>query len=744
MTTEHHRLDKRIQKWLFEQGWTELKAIQKSAITAVLACDRDIIISAPTASGKTEAFFLPALSFIGTDQAGFGILYISPLKALINDQYRRLEPLAEALNIEITPWHGDSLYSKKNKIKNKPSGVLLITPESLEALLIRNPIWVKQHFAALKYVVIDEFHTFIGTERGQQLLSLLTRIEHMTNRAEKPVPRVALSATLGELEKIPPLLRPNKSLPCEIINHEKQQSTVKVQVKGYIEPPPASEKLLSSPAERKICHDIFNLCRGSSHLVFANSRTKTESISACLDDLSKQHFVPNEFFPHHGSLAKAEREALEARLQKEEIPTTAICTTTLELGIDIGKVNSVVQVAAPYSVSSLRQRIGRSGRRNNPSILRMLITEKQVTVQSNIIDRLRLELIQALAMLRLLILERWYEPPDSNQVHLSTLLHQILAIIAQWGSIRVDQLYLLTCQQGSFKNISTDHFKELLSQMGKCLLIQQLSSGELVLGVKGEQVCGSYTFYSVFKTQEEFRIVSDNKTLGSLPIGSFVLKDQNLVFAGRRWKVLDIDDSRKSIYVVPATTGGNPPRFFNGNGLSIHGRVRQEMLNIYRAGDYKIEVNGEKIDFVDEVGRQLFDEGKNFFNHAKLDKSVFFQDGANCYVFPWAGDKVVNTLNILLEKNGFACTVSSGVIKVRNTDSVKIKKHLAKMLKDGLPTETELAQFVPRQIKIIEKFDDYLSDNLLNISYGQRAFNAISTKLWILNNAASDNETNNP
>lgn len=729
MIEEYQKLDKRVQKWLFNQGWPDLREIQKQAIAPIQAGDRDVLISASTAAGKTEAFFLPACSEIAEEKSGFGILYISPLKALINDQYRRLETLCEMLDMQVTPWHGDSLQSKKKKARNNPSGILLITPESLESLLVREPGWVKQSFISLKYIVIDEFHVFIGTERGQQLLSLLTRLEHITNRISNPIPRVALSATLGELEKVPLSLRPNKSLPCETITNSQHRSTFKVQVKGYLEPVDMIEDTTCISAEQQICQEIYKLCRGGSHLVFANSRRLTESIAAQLSDLCDQQVVPNEFFPHHGSLAKEIREDLEARLQKETLPTTAICTMTLELGIDIGKVSSVIQVTAPHSVSSLRQRLGRSGRRNSPPILRMLITEKKLNDISNIIDDLRLELIQSLAMVRLLIVDNWFEPADTRQMHLSTFLHQILAVIAQWGSTRTEQLYSLLCEQGSFKEITVQHFKQLLLHMGAVQLIQQLNSGELVLGVEGERLTNAYTFYAVFKTPEEFRIVAGSKTLGMLSADFLIIKNQHIVFGGRRWKVTDIDDDKKVIYVTSAK-GGQPP--FHGKGMSIHDRVRQEMLSIYSTSDYRIEVGNQKIDFMDNTGRQLFQEGVYSFKKSNLEEHPIYQSGKHCYIFSWMGDKVVNTLTILLSRSGLKCSNFNGVIEVQNTNVANIKKCLLDIVKDELPDETELARRIPLQQKLIEKYDKYLPEDLLTEGYGRKAFNSRAAKQWIL------------
>lgn len=622
----------------------------------------------------------------------------------------------------------------QKKARNNPSGILLITPESLESLLVREPGWVKQSFSSLKYIVIDEFHAFIGTERGQQLLSLLARLEHITGRITNPIPRVALSATLGDLEKVPLSLRPNKSLPCETITSSRNQSTIKVQVKGYLDPVDIMADKMRTSAEQQICQEIFRLCRGDSHLVFANSRSRTESIAAQLSDLCEQQVVPNEFFPHHGSLAKELREDLETRLQKETLPTTAICTMTLELGIDIGKVSSVIQVTAPHSVSSLRQRLGRSGRRNTPSILRMLIAENELSDKSNIVDGLRLELVQSLAMIRLLIVDNWFEPADTEQMHLSTFLHQILAVIAQWGSVRADQLYSLLCEQGPFKEISIQHFKQLLSHMGKVFLIQQLNSGELVLGAEGERLTNSYTFYAVFKTPEEFRIVAGSRTLGTLPVDSLILKDQHIIFGGRRWKVTDIDEEKKVIYVT-STKGGKPPKF-NGSGMTIHDRVRQEMLSIYRAGDYRIEVGSQKVDFLDNLGNKLFQEGVYFFKEACLENQPIYQSGKNSYIFSWMGDKVVNTLTVLLIKCGYVCSNFAGVIEIENSNADDIKKLLVDIAKKKLPSEPKLAKALSLQQKLIEKYDEYLPENLLAECYGRKAFNSMATKQWIIINLA--------
>lgn len=322
-----HQLNKGVQRWIWSQKWDELRDIQEQSIEPILNADRDVIISASTAAGKTEAAFLPVLSQLADNPVnGFGVLYISPLKALINDQSRRLQSLGEQLDIPITPWHGDVSRSLKLKRRKNPQGALLITPESLESMLLNQSGWVTQAFAHLSHIVIDEFHAFIGTERGHQLQSLMHRLEFMLNRV---IPRIALSATLGDIQLIAESLRQSKKLPCQIIESNTSHSDLKIQLRGYIEKANPTDD--ESIASEEIISDLYTLLRGSSHLAFANSRSRTEYIAAKLGDWCDENTVPNEFFPHHGNLSKELRESLESRLQENRLPTTAICTMTSTL-----------------------------------------------------------------------------------------------------------------------------------------------------------------------------------------------------------------------------------------------------------------------------------------------------------------------------------------------------------------------------------------------------------------------------
>lgn len=186
-----------IQRWVWSKGWTSLRDAQEQAIRPILEAKDDVIIAAATAAGKTEAAFMPILANIANagEESALAI-YVSPLKALINDQWGRLEELCESLELPVIPWHGDIASSRKTRFLKHPRGVLLITPESLEAMFVTRGSQTPRLFAAAQHVVVDELHAFIGTDRGKQMQSLLHRIE---DAAGKRIPRVGLSATLGDM-----------------------------------------------------------------------------------------------------------------------------------------------------------------------------------------------------------------------------------------------------------------------------------------------------------------------------------------------------------------------------------------------------------------------------------------------------------------------------------------------------------------------------------------------------------------
>ncbi len=711
-------LDQRVQRWIWKEGWSELRDIQEEAIPAILPADQDVVIASATASGKTEAAFLPIGSVLATDEAqGLGVLYVSPLKALINDQHRRLEGFFAELNLPVHRWHGDVAASRKREILRKPSGVLLITPESLEALFVRRGSTMPRLTEGLRFVVVDELHAFIGTERGRQLQSLLHRVELAARRR---IPRVALSATLGDMDLACAFLRPQGGTAVRRIVSSGNRQEVRLQIRGYRITPPRMNPEAVAEAEREgsdiapedvatgdaldISEDLFRKLRGGRHLVFANRRADVELYSDLLRRLSERRRVPNEFWPHHGSLDKTLREDAEASLKASDRPATVIATTTLELGIDVGSVETIVQIGPPPSVASMRQRLGRSGRRGDPAVLRIYIQEGEITPETPPQDQLRSGLVQAVAMVYLLA-ERWYEPPVVGALHLSTLTQQVLSLIAQHGGLRANQAWTALCEHGPFADIDVGMFAELLRDLGRHELITQTHTNELVLDLKGERLVNSHDFYAAFATPEEFRLVAGGKTLGTLPIIAPVLEGMYLIFGGRRWRVLSVDGAHKLIELAPAA-GGKAPRF-GGAGALVHDRVREEMRRVYMSDDEPA--------FLNATGLDLLEEGRAAFHRFGLTEQSLLQWGKDTLVFPWAGDRIMNTLLVQLRGEGFVVSGEGLAILVQDTSPGELRACLRALVEAG-PAD---ARAVARSIrnKHTEKHHVFLGDSLLSADY---------------------------
>ncbi len=705
-------LHPKVQRWIYWQGWTELRDIQEKAVSSILA-NGDVILAASTASGKTEAAFLPiASSFASASDKQGLVLYLSPLKALINDQYRRLAPFFEPLGLSVWPWHGDVASSIKQRFLQDGSGVLLITPESLEGLFVREGFSVPHLFRHLKYVVIDEAHLFIASERGKQLQSVLHRLETALGRS---VPRIGLSATLGDMNLAAEYLRPTDAASVHIIESKATGQMLKLAVHGYRqttewEQPQGSATEAESETEhcatkKRIAEDLFKVIRTGNHLIFANNRADAEVYADFLHTRCQEEQIPAQCFAHHGSLSKDLREQAEETLKADSRPTTVVCTSTLELGIDIGQVESVGQIGSPFSVASLRQRLGRSGRRGEPAILRVYVPEVAVTAETSPVDAIHAKLIQSVALVRLL-LARWSEPPVSDRLHLSTLVHQVLSLIAECGGVRALDAWNVLCRNGAFRNVSRAQFVEVLRAMSAAKLVMQVADGTLLHALVGERVVNRYDFGTVFQTPDEYRLITDaGKSLGSLPIEQSLREETLIIFAGRRWRVVLVDGRQKVIQVTPAI-GGNVPRF-TGSGGQVHDRVREEMRSVYL--DEVLPV------YLDREASELLSEGREYFFALELDKQRIVSHRGTTYMFPWVGDRIMNTITVQLQSVGIAAQNVGIAIEFEALDPASVRREIRRLANCGPANAVELAGAVAN--KETEKFHPFLTESLLCADY---------------------------
>ena len=736
------RLDPRIQRWVYDQGWTTLHDAQERATIPILDGNSDVIIVAATAAGKTEAAFLPILSNLASVgerngavrsgvrtgyearvdpvRVGVQVLYISPLKALINDQYRRLEDLCQRVRVPVHRWHGDVPASAKRKVVDEPSGVLLITPESLEATFVnRGPI-IPRLLSGLRYLVIDELHCFLATQRGAQLQSLMRRIEIAIRR--RP-PRIGLSATLGDIGGAAAFLRPDNPEQVEIVESESDGRGLMLQLRGYMAPAPDSPvgvlaageampedaAIEHGPTEvrREIADHLYGRLRGQDNLVFANSRNDVEAYADLLSRRSAAERVPNEFRPHHGNLSKDLREATEEQLKDPARPATAVSTSTLELGIDIGSVASVAQIGPPPSVGSLWQRLGRSGRRDAPAVLRLYITEQSLHARSVPADVLRCGVVQSTAMVRLM-LDRWLESPDDPGFNYSTLVQQIMSAIAQHGGATAADLHGALCGSGPFRLVDQERFARLLRTMASHDLLMQTSEGLLLHGRAGERHVNSHLFYTAFRTAAEWRIVTQGRTLGTIPIYQPLRSGTLLIFAGKRWEVVDADRRGRVVQVKRAR--GGVPQFSGGSGPTVSDRVREEMLSTYRSAEVP--------PWLDRGAQGLLSEGRAAFRRYRLDETMVIPGESGVLLFPWSGDRTLTTAAMALSGKGLSANVEGPAIRINRADAGEVAAAVARLLSGPRPTSAELAKAIKNPE--IDKWDWVLDETLAGESAGAR------------------------
>ncbi|MDO9525857.1 MAG: DEAD/DEAH box helicase [Gemmobacter sp.] len=690
------RLAHPLRKWIRSQGWAELRPLQVRAIHAVMDGDDDQIIAAATAGGKTEAVFLPLISQVldVRSSGGFELLYIGPLKALITDQARRLHDICAEADIRVTPWHGDIGAGIKARALRDPQGILLITPESLEALFVRRGIEIPRLFAGTRAVVIDELHTMLESERGTQLRSLMNRLDARLGRRLR---RIGLSATLGDMQAACAVLQPDAPDSVGQIRVD-GGGELQVQLRGYLSGAEEGEG-----ATADIAAHLFAHLRGRDNLVFAGSRQSVEIYADRLRQLCEDSALPNEFYAHHANLSREHRDFVEQRLKAGTLPTSAVCTSTLELGIDIGEVACVAQIGAPFSVAALRQRLGRSGRRaGQPAILRQYAVEARLSGGDNISDRLRLGLLRAIAMIELLV-EGWCEPPDKRGLHLSTLVHQVLSVIAERGGITAAGLHRLLCQQGPFRNVDATMFGAVLHAIGRpeAGLIEQEAGGLLLPGPVGERLLGHHSFYAVFHTPEEYRLLHDGQELGMIPVDNVLAPGMLLIFSGRRWHVRAVHPEERIVEVEPARAG--TPPVFGGEPGRVHDRVVARMFDLLEGDRQPVWLN--------KTALSLLREARQQFTCMPLHNGNLFSDGPNSHVIATRyGTVRTTTLALTFQAAGYLVQQHDGILELSGPADLIAPGSLL----SGLAKGKEPVFRLEEATLTIEKYHPWLTPELRN------------------------------
>ena len=709
-----------VQEYIYQNHWENLRSIQVAAADAIFNTDENVLLTASTASGKTEAAFFPIITLFSENMpSSVGCIYIGPLKALINDQFSRLNDLCAEADIPVWHWHGDVAQSHKAKLMKHPSGILQITPESLEALLLHKHAAIAKLFGDLRFVVIDEVHSLLRGDRGGQTLCLIERLSRIAGVNPR---RIGLSATIGDPEgtgeflslgtgrkTIIPKIDAKGSkwrLSMEHFYVKDAQAAEDKQIPDAL--PVLEEKTDEAPANADPgIGYIFEHTRGKKCLVFVNSREECEMVTTTLRHYCELNHESDRFLVHHGNLSASYRETAEGIMKDDSQYMTTVTTATLELGIDIGRLERAFQIDAPWTVSSFLQRMGRTGRRELPPEMWFVIREDEPEVRAMLPTTIPWKLLQGIALVQLYLEERWVEPPRLDRLPFSLLYHQTMSTLASCGELSPRALADRVLRLHYFHRITQEDYRVLLRHLIATDHIQQTEQGGLIVGLAGERVINSFKFYGVFQESEEYTVRSESQELGTIvsppPVG------EKLAIAGHVWQVLDVDHKRRLIYCRQVK--GSVPAYFGQCPGDLHTKILTRMRRVLQ--------EDRQYPYLMKNAVARLEQARFTAAHSGAADKTLINLGGNMWcLLPWVGTYTFLTMERFLK---IKCADRLGL---RNLDSARpffiqftMKADEAtffRVLAEEIRKPIDPMELVyPKELPLFDKYDEYLPEELV-------------------------------
>ena len=709
-----------IQDYIYQSGWQALRSVQNAAAEAIFNTDDNVLLTASTASGKTEAAFFPILTLLDEDPPhSVGVLYIAPLKALINDQFGRLSELCEEAGIQVTRWHGDAAQSQKRRLLRKPSGILQITPESLESLMINKHMEIPSLFGDLRFIVIDEVHSLLRGDRGMQTFCL---IERMCRLADCRPRRIGLSATIGNPEEAGRFLGAGSGRRTLIPRIEGGREVWRLSMEHFFNSGPQADEgrqLIDAAPVLEEASDtapkaadpgigyIFEHTRGKKCLIFTNSREECEALCQSLRQYCEANHEPDRFLIHHGNLSVSYRESAEAEMKDDDSLLSVCATATLELGIDIGRLERAFQVDALFTVSGFLQRMGRTGRRGDPCEMWFVMREDHPEPRAMLPQLIPWYLIQGIALVQLYIEERFVEPPRTQRLPCSLLYHQTMSTLASCGEMTPAELATRVLTLSSFHLITQEDYRILLRHLIKIGHIDQSENGGLIVGLEGERIVNNYKFYAVFQENVEYAVRAGAEELGTIvkppPIGD------KIAIAGRVWIVEEVDHRRREVFCT--LVKGNIPAYFGDVAGDIHTRILERMYGV-------LDEQKSYPYLMRHAVCRLQEARESFAKSGMRDHPLVHLGGNMWALFPWLGSYAFLALERFLK---IRCGKRLGLkgldslrpyhlqftMKVSAADFYRITAEEAE--KDFDPLEL----VYPNEVPNFEKYDEYVPVELV-------------------------------
>ena len=728
-----------IQDYIYRSGWQSLRAVQNAAGEAIFGTEDNVLLTASTASGKTEAAFFPILTLLEENpSSSVGVLYIAPLKALINDQFGRLTELCGEAGIPVTSWHGDAAASKKQKLLRHPAGILQITPESLEALLINKHMEIPSLFGDLRFIVIDEIHSLLRADRGLQTFCLIERLCRLAGCTPR---RIGLSATIGNPEDAGKLLAAGSGRGTIIPRFDGGREVWRLSMEHFYNTPPQADEGREAPentppqeapsdnapetADPGVGY-IFEHTKGRKCLVFTNSREECESVCQLLRQYCEANREQDRFLIHHGNLSASYRESAEEEMKDDESLMSVCATATLELGIDIGRLERAFQIDAPFTVSGFLQRMGRTGRRGDPSEMWFVMREDHQEARTMLPESIPWYLLQGIALVQLYAEERFVEPPRMDRLPYSLLYHQTMSTLASCGEMTPGELASRVLTLSCFHGITQDDYRLLLRHLIEADHISRTETGGLILGLAGERIVNSYKFYAVFQENIEYTVRAGSEQLGTIvkppPVGD------KIAIAGRVWVVDEVDHKRREVYCT--LVKGSIPAFFGLVAGDIHTRILERMraaLSEDRQYPYLMPHAVCRLAEARETAR-----------NAGITQSPLINLGGRMWaLFPWLGSYAFLALERFLK---LRCAKRLGLrgLNARRPYYMQFTMDADKDTFYAVTREEAAKEFdplelvYPREIPVFEKYDEYVPPELVRKGFAYGVLDVAGMKRRVL------------
>ena len=687
-----------LKEYIHESRWDSFRDVQTEAFEAFRKNDDHIIISSATSSGKTEAALIPIIASLYERPAeGIGALYIGPLKALIDDQFQRMIPMIEKSDIRITGWHGDVETGVKKRLLKNPEGILQITPESLQNIIVNHNEDLKRMFSDLRFVLIDEIHSFIPSVRGAQILCCLETIERIAGCRPR---RIGLSATLGDASDPAVWLSANTGKETAIVRGDTDRDcSISIRYNRF----PADsdeEPLKRKKAISDYYKDLFESVRGSNCLIFTNSRSSAEKTARSLDIVAGKYGMKGLVSVHHGSISKEFRKDAEDRMKDRYRKTVTVATSSLELGIDVGVMEKVIQIDPPQTCTSLLQRMGRSGRRGGDQVLTIICNDDDEKPWTSVFG-VSVNLIRAIAMVEL-SLRGWTEPLKDDPVPYGLLFHQTLEYMACGVGCRYSDLRRDVLGMYPFRNISEDEYRILLRYLLTMKMIERMSDGTLLIGKEGERLVFGRDFCSVFDARPGIDIYIDGRVLGMIQ----ELPDvgEKIQLAGRMWQVTAVSEGKHRADVRPSDEGSCAP--WKSDVPPIDGMIMQEM--------YRVLSSKDGYDYLDDDAKECLAHSRMAFRDSGMDYLFTVTDNG-IRVCPWKGSNAFDTIRRAIETKE-RCSIWAQMpyyIDVRTREPGSVERTVKTMVKQKHGERL----IGPDEDICRGKFDRYLPRELLMRSF---------------------------